>query len=100
MDGYLIGIYYNAAGTGQYYAASSTQTQTVAVGKNFYAIFKVTLLTLNTGSGGDWPPANDAMFWGSLALTNNAEGVVTNNPYTSFVGGVGLSSGLWVRLSC
>ena len=96
IAGKLIGIYYNATGTGQFYTANSTQTQTVAVGKTFYAIFKVTLIqlgTLDTTSPATWPPSSSAMFWGSLSLTNNVEG-------TSFVGGVALSSGVWVRLSC
>ena len=88
IDGNLIGIYYNATGTGQFYTASSTQTQTVAMGKSFYAIFKVTLLQLDLSY-----LTSSSMFWGSLSLTDNLES-------TGFVGGVGLSSGLWIRISC
>jgi hypothetical protein len=88
IDGGLIGIYYNATTTPQFYPISSTQT--VAVGKSFFAIFRVTEVTL-----GNWPPANDAsvMFWGSASLTDNAEG-------STFVAGVSLLSGLWIRYSC
>ncbi len=97
IDGHLIGIYYNASTTTvnkapQFYTASSTQTQTVAVGKSFYAIFEVTDLELGTSSS-TWPPSSSAMFWGSLSITNNVEN-------TGFVGAVGLSSGIWIRLSC
>jgi hypothetical protein len=93
MSGYLIGIYYGPTGNGQFYTASSTQTQTVAVGKSFYAIYKVTQIELGTAdttSPATWPPSSSAMFWGSLSLTNNLES-------TRFVGNVGLSSGLWIR---
>ena len=88
IDGNLIGIYYNATGTGQFYTASSTQTQTVAVGKSFYAIFQVTLIMLDLTY-----LSSSSMFWGTLSLTNSVKG-------TGFVGAVGLSSGLWVRVSC
>ena len=84
IDGNLIGIYYNATGTPPFwFTASSTQTQTVAVGKSFYAIFKVTLIMLDLTY-----LSQSSMFWGSLSLTNNMGG-------TGFVGGVGLSSGIW-----
>ena len=86
IDGNLIGIYYNATGTQPFwFTASSTQTQTVAVGKSFYAIFKVTQIMLDLSY-----LSSSSMFWGSLSLTNNIEG-------TGFVGGVGLSSGIWER---
>ena len=93
IDGNLIGIYYNASTTTvkiapQFYIASATQTQTVAMGNSFYAIFKVTLIQLDPSY-----LSSSSMFWGSLSLTNNVEG-------TGFVGGVGLSSGLWIRYSC
>jgi hypothetical protein len=91
IDGSLIGIYYGAPGT--FYAIGSTQT--VAPTKSFYAIFRITELTLDTAGGGTWPPANDAsvMFWGSASLTDNKKDA-------TFVGGVSLSSGLWIRYSC
>ena len=86
ITGNLIGIYYNATGTPPFwYPATPTQTQTVAVGKSFYAIFKITLITLDLSN-----LIQSSMFWGSLSLTNNIEG-------TGFVGGVGLSSGFWIR---
>jgi hypothetical protein len=88
IDGVLIGIYYNATGTGQFFVASATQTQSVAVGKSFYGIFMITLIMLDLSY-----LTSSSMFWGSLSLTNTAED-------KTFVGGVGLSSGLWVRLSC
>ena len=93
IDGILIGIYYNATGNSPssnqwWFPASSTQTQTVAVGKSFYAIFKVTQIMLDLSYLG-----SASMFWGSLSLTNGIEG-------TGFVGGTGLSSGLWMRMSC
>ena len=93
IDGSLIGIYYNASkATGpQFYSLSTTQQ--VASTKSFQAIFRVTTLELDTGSGGDWPPANDIMFWGSVSLTDNAKD-------STFVGGVSLSSGLWIPVSC
>ena len=88
VDGTLIGIYYNATGTASgpfWYPAIPTQTQTVAVGKSFYAIFQITLIQVDLSNF-----EASAMYWGSLSLTNNIEG-------TGFVGGVGLSSGFWIR---
>jgi hypothetical protein len=88
IDGTLIGIYYNATGTATgpfWYAATPTQTQTVGVGKSFYAIFQITLVQVDLSNF-----EASAMYWGSLSLTNNIEG-------TGFVGGVGLSSGFWIR---
>jgi hypothetical protein len=94
IDGSLIGIYYNASkATGPQFYSVSTTSQQVAPTTNFQGIFRVTTLTLNTGSGGDWPPANAIMFWGSAALTD-----ATKDQY--FVGGVSLSSGLWIPTSC
>jgi hypothetical protein len=92
ITGSLIGIYYNnTLGTlGPMFYPIGT-TQTVATTKSFQAIFRVTLLALDTGV--DWPPANDVMFWGSASLTDNMEG-------QTFVGGVALLSGLWIPLSC
>ena len=84
VSGNLIGIYYGAA-PGQFYALSSTQT--IPPGKSFYAIFRVTLLQLSN------LPTSSVMFWGSASLTDNTKD-------TSFVGGVALSSGLWIRYSC
>jgi hypothetical protein len=86
MDGVLIGIYYNAAGTGQFYSTSSAEA--VAVGKSFYAIYELTLIALDLTY-----LSTSSMFWGSMSLTNNIES-------TGFVGTVGLSSGVWVRTSC
>jgi len=92
IDGTLFGIYYGAA-PGTFYSIASAQT--VAVGTWFLALFRVTTFELDTGSGGTWPPANDASvtFWGGASLTDNTE-------TTSFVGGVSLSSGLWIPYSC
>ncbi len=89
ITGYLIGMYYGAA-PGQFYPIGSTQT--IAVGKSFYAIFRVTLLQLSTGDTG-LPSDAAVMFWGSMSLTDNTKD-------TSFVGGVALSPGLWIRYSC
>jgi hypothetical protein len=96
ITGSLIGIYYNASTAGhnvapQFYPISTTQT--VATSTSFQAIFRVTLLELDTGNGGTWPPTAGIMFWGSASLTDNWEN-------TAFVGGVSLSSGLWIPLSC
>jgi hypothetical protein len=90
IDGSLIGVYYGAS-PGAFYPIGSPQT--VAPGKSFYAIFRVTTLMLDTSSGGDWPPANNVMFWGSASLTDKTKD-------SSFVGGVSLSSGLWIPVSC
>jgi hypothetical protein len=94
IDGALIGIFYNPtqpSGTWKFYPITSTQN--VTVNNYFYGIFRAT--TVSLGQGSTWPPANSAsvMFWGSLSLTSNQEG-------TTFVGGVALSSGLWIRYSC
>ena len=85
-------MYYGAA-PGTFYPIGSPQT--VAVGKSFYAIFRISDLALGTGTGGTWPPPNSAsvMFWGSASLTDNMKD-------QTFVGGVALSSGLWIRNSC
>jgi len=95
IDGSLIGIYYNASKTTgpKFYPISTPQL--VAPTTSFQAIFRVTTFELDTGSGGDWPPANDAsvMFWGSASLTDNTKD-------STFVGGVSLSSGLWAPYSC
>jgi len=93
IDGTLIGIYYNASTTTQlvtpqFYIASPTQIQTVAVGKSFYAIFKITLIMIDASYLSSSTPSS--MFWGTLSLTN----IMADK---TFVGGVGLSSGLWVR---
>jgi hypothetical protein len=88
IDGTLIGIYYNATGTKTgpfWYLATAGQTQKVAVGKSFYAIFQITQVQVTLSNF-----VGSAMYWGSLSLTNNIEG-------TGFVGGVGLSSGFWIR---
>jgi hypothetical protein len=92
IDGSLIGVYYGAA-PGAFYAIGSTQT--IAVGKSFIAIFRVTTFELDNGGGGTWPPANDGSvtFWGGASLTDATED-------KSFVGGVSLSSGLWIPYSC
>jgi hypothetical protein len=84
ISGNLIGIYYGVP-SGAFYPLGSTQT--VAQGKSFYAIFRVTLLQLSS------LPTSSVMFWGSASLTDNTKD-------TSFVGGVALSSGLWIRYSC
>jgi len=43
---------------------------------------------------GDWtPPTFGVMFWGSASLTDSAEDL-------TFIAGVGLMSGLWIRPSC
>jgi len=92
IDGSLIGIYYGAA-PGTFYPIGSAQT--VAVGNSFLAIFRVTTFELDTGSGGTWPPPNEASvtFWGGASLTDSTKD-------TTFVGGVSLSSGLWIPYSC
>ena len=103
IDGSLIGIYYNASKTTGplFYPIGSPQK--IVPTKSFQAIFRVTLLSLNcsgsactsgTGGNGDsWPPATGVMFWGSASLTDSTEDA-------SFVGGVSLSSGLWIAPSC
>jgi hypothetical protein len=88
LDASLLGIYYD----GNFYATTSGQS--VQPGTSYYAIFKITTLTLGV-NGGTWPPSNgqSAMFWGSASLTDNAE------DQTYFAGTI-LLSGLWVRASC
>jgi hypothetical protein len=105
IDGNLIGIYYNASkATGPtFYSISTTQPQEVQTGTSFQAIFRLTLVTLNcsgsacttgtSGSGDSWPPLIGVTFWGSASLTDSTEDA-------SFVGGVSLSSGLWIAPSC
>jgi len=91
IDGSLIGVYYNASkATGPTFYSISSTTQQIAPSASFQGIYRVTTLQLNTG--GDWPPTTSVMFWGSAALTNNSK--------NTFVGGVSLSSGLWVPTSC
>jgi hypothetical protein len=94
IDGGLIGMYYNATGTPQFYGVDSGQT--VAVGKSFVAIFRITEVQL-----GGWPPANHAsvMFWGSASFSDNTGGK-TGGEDSTFVGAVSLLSGLWIRYSC
>jgi hypothetical protein len=96
ISGSLIGIYYNASTPGnkvapQFYPISTAQT--VATSTSFQAIFRVTQLTVDSGNGGTWPPSFDVMFWGGASLTDNTK-------TSTFVGGVSLSSGLWVPVSC
>jgi len=86
VDGGLIGIYYGLP-TGTFYTVGTAPA--ILPGKYFYAIFRVASLTL-----GDWtPPTFGVMFWGSASLTDSAEDL-------TFIAGVGLMSGLWIRPSC
>jgi len=94
----LIGYYEGVPGT--YYSAGSPHT--VLGGHSFYGVFKVNSLCLgkstcdpNSSSTGTWPPptGQSVMFLGSASLTSN-----TGNE--TFVAGVALTSGLWVRASC
>jgi len=88
ISGVLIGIYYNnTLGTlgPKFYSIGSTQT--ILPGKSFYAIFRATSIQLTS------LPSGPVMFWGSAALTDSTKDA-------SFVGGVALSSGLWIRYSC
>ena len=84
IDATLIGFYYGPA-PGAFYAAGSAQK--VVVGKSLLAIFKVYFLQLGN------MPTISVMFWGSASLSSGTK------DYT-FVGGVALMSGLWVRLNC
>jgi hypothetical protein len=88
IDGSLIGIYYEAptATSPQFYTTSATKPQQIAPGTSFQGIYRVTTLQLTD------LPTTPVMFWGSAALTNNLEG--------AFVGGVSLSSGLWIPYTC
>jgi hypothetical protein len=99
IDANLIG-YYQGAPPGAFYPAGSTHT--VAPGASFYAIFKVVDVCLGRSSckvddstTGTWPPPNDesVMFEGSASLTSNTGD-------TTFVAGVALLPGLWIRSSC
>ena len=87
----LIGFYEGPA-PGTFYPAGSTRT--VAAGQSFYAIFRVISLSLGQ-SQSSWPPLDQAsvMFLGSASLTSNTKD-------QSFIAGVALMSGLWVRYSC
>jgi len=89
IDGTLIGVYYGSPA--KFYSISSPQS--IPQTKSFLAIFRVTTLELSTGS--TWPPPNheSVMFWGSASLTDSAKD-------STFVGGVSLSSGLWIPYSC
>jgi len=90
----LIGFYEGNSTSQKFYPAGSTHT--IAAHESFYAIFKVIEVSLGTASGtGTWPPptGESVMFLGSAALTSNT---VTG----TFVAGVALMSGLWVRYSC
>jgi len=95
----LIG-YYEGAPPGTFYPAGSPHT--IASGHSFYGIFKVISLCLgkstcspSSSSTGTWPPPSgqSVMFLGSASLTSN-----TSN--STFIAGVALTSGLWVRYSC
>ena len=99
IDANLIG-YYQGAPPGAFYPAGSTHT--VAPGASFYAIFKVVKVCLGksscdvgASSTGTWPPPNgeSVMFMGSASLTSNSGD-------TTFVAGVALLPGLWIRSSC
>ncbi len=84
INAVLIGFYYGPA-PGQFYAAGSAQK--VVVGKSLLAIFEVYYLQLGN------MPTTSVMFWGSASLTDSTKDA-------SFVGGVALMSGLWVRYTC
>lgn len=84
INAVLIGFYYGPV-PGQFYAAGSAQK--VAVGKSLLAIFEVNFLQLGN------MPTSSVMFWGSASLSSSKK------DYT-FVGGVALMSGLWVRYTC
>ena len=85
INAVLIGFYYYYPAPGQFYAAGSAQK--VAVGKSLLAIFEVYFLQLGN------MPSTSVMFWGSASLSDSTK------DYT-FVGGVALMSGLWVRYTC
>jgi hypothetical protein len=95
----LIG-YYQGAPPGTFYPTGTTHT--VAAGQSFYGIFKVISLCLgksdcspSSSSTGTWPPptGQSVMFLGSASLTSST----TNS---TFIAGVALTSGLWIRYSC
>jgi hypothetical protein len=76
----LFGVYYQ----GTFYASGSSPS--VPPNRNFYVIFKTTILTYSTG--------NAPMFFiGNAALTNQAK------DETYFSGEI-LLDGLWIRSSC
>ena len=89
----LIGFYEGAA-PGTFYPAGSTHT--VAAHESFYGIFKVTEVSLGTASSTNtWPPpaGESVMFLGSASLTSSTQD-------ETFIAGVALMSGLWIRNSC
>ena len=99
IDAYLIG-YYQGAPPGTFYPVGSTHT--IAPGASFYAIFKVTdvclgrdTCTVGSTLEGTWPPptGESVMFSGSASLTSNTGDV-------TFVAGVALLPGLFIRSSC
>ena len=81
IDGALIGIY------DQNGFHSITSGYTVAPNAYFYGIFRAYTVELSS------LPSYSVTFWGSLAISNNAKD-------QTYVSGVELSSGLWVRYSC
>ena len=91
LDANLIGFYMGAP-PGTFYQVGSTQK--IVPGQSFYAIFKVVSLSLGT-SQSTWPPpgTESVMFVGSAALTSATTG-------STYIAGVALTSGLWVRYSC
>ena len=100
IDATLIG-YYQGAPPGTFYPAGSTHT--VPAGASFYAIFKAYAVCLGrstcsysgSSSTGTWPPpdSQSVMFLGSASLTSSTTD-------STFVAGVALTSGLWIRYSC
>jgi hypothetical protein len=81
VSGALIG-FYDSKG---FHTLSSGYT--VAPNNYFYGVFRAYIVQLTS------LPSSSVMFWGSLSITNNAKD-------TTFISGVALSSGLWVRYSC
>jgi len=81
IDGALIGIYDKNG----FHSISSGYT--VAPNAYFYGIFRAYVVELSS------LPSYSVTFWGSLAISNNAKD-------QTYVSGVELSSGFWVRYSC
>jgi len=81
ISGALIGFY----DSNGFHTLSSGYT--VAPNNFFYGIFRAYAVQLTS------LPSSSLMFWGSLSITNNVED-------STFISGVQLSSGLWVRYSC
>jgi hypothetical protein len=86
LDGPLFGVYYN----GKFYTTSPS----IAPGMSYYAIFKLTIFSIQSLPWNVQPGYPSVMLWGAASLTN---ALGTSAEDQSFFSGTILLSGLWIR---